>query len=196
MRASIFALAINGLVMACGASGAVPDAAVVPVDARVSQGSEARSDLVINEVAPRSQPGADWIELFHRGSMPIDLCGYLLSDAADRLDHYLPLGGVMPPDPCPPRLLSPGAYLVVFADGTLISDGVPIDPAHAPFKLDIADEVHLLTTTGLGVDGLSYLYPLGPSTPPTVTLARIPSGSGAFFAGTPTPGASNLEAAP
>lgn len=196
MRAAIVILGISSLAPGCGVTGAVPDAAVVAIDASTSQGSEARSDLVINEVAPRSQPGADWIELFHRGSMPIDLCGYFLADAADRLDHYLPLGGVMPPDPCPPRLLSPGAYLVVFADGTLITDGAPIDPAHAPFKLDIADEVHLLTTTGLGVDGLSFLYPLGPSAPPTVTLARIPSGSGAFFAGSPTPGASNLEAAP
>jgi hypothetical protein len=181
------------LAAACGDNAEAPDAAP-PVDAPPrAQGSEATSDLVINEIAPRGA-GPDWIELHNRGATPIDLCGVFLTDSVDRLDHLLPLGGVMPPAACSPRELAPGAYLVIDADDTPIAETGPIDPGHAPFALGIADEVHLVSITGTVIDGLLYLYPPGPEAPADVTLARVPDGSGAFWTRPPTPGAANPEA--
>jgi hypothetical protein len=179
------------VVLAAGACTEPPPE--VPPDARPpdpphGQGSEATSDLVINEVAPRGA-GADWIELYNRGDAAIDLCEYFLTDAVDRLDHYLPLGGVMPPDPCPATPLEAGARLVVYADDTAIGD--PIDPVHAPFELAVADEIHLLRIDGVVADGLLYLYPPGPNVQATVTLARDPDGTGRFFERAPTPGGAN-----
>jgi hypothetical protein len=169
-------LAILMLLAACGDNaGTEPDAGGADA-APVGQGSEAESDLVINEVAP----AADWIELHNRSAAAIDLCGYLLTDSMDRLDHYLALGGAAPPDPCDPRPLAPGAYLVVAAD-----DGG--EPGHAPFQLAAADEVHLARWTGQVVDGLLYVA-VGDA---GQTLARQPDGEGLFFAAAPTPGEAN-----
>lgn len=178
---------------ACGDNRGVPDAApAVPQ----GQGSEATSELVINEVAPRGD-GPDWIELYNRGATPIDLCAVFLTDAVDRLDHYLPLGGVMPPAPCPPRPLAAGARLLVEADDTPIMEGVEIDPLHAPFELDIADELHLISAAdGAVIDGLLFLYPPGPDAPAEVTLARDPDGSGKFFERAPSPAAPNPAVTP
>lgn len=175
---------------ACSAGPLGPDAGLPDAAPPVGQGSEASAELVVNEVAPHPASGADWIELVNRSDAPVDLCGYLLTDLSDRLDHYIGLGGVLPPEECPPQELAAGAYLVVWADdGAGAGDGA----LHAPFKLGDADEVHILTVTGLGVDGLSYLYPLvdeGPS------LARQPDGSGLFYPAEPSPGAANPEPAP
>jgi len=178
-------------VAACDEPAATPDAGVdAGVDAMVGQGSEPVGDLVINEVAPRGA-GSDWVELTNVGAAPIDLCGYFLTDAADRLDHFLPLGGVMPPAPCPPLLLAPGAYRVIALDNTPLPTAGPIDPLHAPFTIDGADQLHLVTTAGAIADGLLYLYPRGPAEPADVTLARVPDHAGLFFAVAPTPGAAN-----
>lgn len=176
---------------ACG------DNITVPPPAPRGQGSEATSDLVINEIAPRGE-GPDWVELYNRSVAPIDLCGVFFTDAVDRLDHYLPLGGALPPDPCTARMIAPGERLIVYADDTPIEEGTPIDPVHAPFELDVADEVHLVSTEGAVIDGLLYLYPPGPEAPADVTLSRDPDGSGVFFPRTPSPSAANptLETAP
>jgi len=159
------------------------------------QGSEASSDLLINEVSPRGD-GTDWVELLNRGDAPIDLCGYFLTDAVDRLDNYLPLGGVMPPEACPPLMIAAGERVVVSADGTAIVPGQPIDPGHAPFSLGVADELHLLGTDGIVIDGLLYLYGPGPNGPADETLSRDPDGSGLFFERAPTPGDANPSEVP
>jgi hypothetical protein len=166
----------------CGEAAGAPDASVDSGDGAVGQGSEARSDLVVNEVAPRVPGGPDWFEILNRSGEPIDLCDFLVTDATDRLDHYHPLGGVLPPEPCPPRLLGPGQYLVVLADG-----GAGEGPDHAPFKLAPSDELHILSWTGETVDALLYLH-LGE---PGTTLSRAPDGTGLFYLAAPTPGAAN-----
>ena len=187
-------LVLAGLV-ACGADAVTPPDAM-PLDGPDAtprgQGSETTADLVINEVAPRGD-GADWIELHNTSAAPIDLCGYFLTDATDRLDHYLPLGGVRPPATCPSNLLDAGAYLMIAVDDTAlpVDHAIAFDPTHTPFSLGVADQVHLLTLAGQVVDGLSYLYPPGPSAPAAGTMARDPDGHGAFFVRTPTPGAGN-----
>ena len=192
----IVAASLSCLAVACDEPAATPDAGVdAGIDAEVGQGSEPTADLVINEVMPRG-PGSDWVELHNRGATPIDLCGYFLTDAADRLDHYLPLGGVMPPAPCPPLLLPPGAYRVIALDGTPLPTAAPIDPLHAPFKLDVADQLHLITITGGTGDGVLFLYPRGPNQPADVSLARVPDGTGLFFTALPTSGAANPAVRP
>jgi hypothetical protein len=193
-------LLIPVLAAACGERAPVEvDAAPPRPDAAPrGQGSETTAALVINEVAPRGD-GADWIELANTSDQPIDLCGYILTDAADRLDHYLPLGGAWPGEVCTPRMLAAHAYLVIAADDTplpAVGAAGAIDPEHAPFSLGIADSVHLLTSDGLVVDGVSFLYPPGPDAPAEVTLARDPDGRGVFWERAPTPDAANPVEAP
>jgi len=195
MRSPVLAALPVLLVVGAAACGDNLDA---PIDAGIDapgprpQGSAASSDLVINELAPRGD-GPDWVELKNRSASPIDLCGVFLTDSVDRLDHFLPLGGVMPPAACTPRELAPGAYLMIEADGTPLVEGA-IDPAHAPFNLGVADEIHLVSITGVVLDGLLYMYPPGPNAPPTVSIARVPDGEGPFWTRPPTPGSANPEA--
>ncbi|MEZ4403657.1 MAG: lamin tail domain-containing protein [Kofleriaceae bacterium] len=184
------------IVAACDEAPADPDAGVdAGVDALVGQGSEPVGDLIINEVVPRGA-GPDWVELHNRGVGAVDLCGYFLTDAPDRLDHYLPLGGVWPPEPCPPVLLAPGGYRVIFLDDTPLPATGSFDPTHAPWKLAVADQVHLVTTAGATGDGLLFLYPRGPTEPADVSLARVPDGAGLFFPVAPSVGAANPAVAP
>lgn len=184
------------VIAACDEPVAAIDAGVdAPIDAPSGQGSEPTSALIVNEVSPRGG-GSDWIELKNRGDAAIDLCGFFLTDAADRLDHYLPLGGVMPPEPCAPVMLEPGAYRVIELDGTPLPASGPIDPLHAPFELAAADEVHIVSIAGGSIDGVLFLYPRAPSEPADVTLARIPDGEGLFFAAPPTPAAANPAVRP
>jgi hypothetical protein len=149
---------------ACGDPGLGPDGGGAPDAGPVVQGSAASADLVINELSPQPSAGPEWVELLNRSDAPIDLTGYFLTDKADRLDHYLQLEGV----------LAPGELVV-------------IEPGDA-FGLGVAEEVHLLTTTGLSIDGLAYLF-VGAGD--DQTLARQPSGQGAFYFADPTPGETN-----
>jgi hypothetical protein len=178
------------IVVAFAAAPACGDNIVPPGQLPEGQGSEPTGDLVVNEIAPRGD-GPDWVEIHNRGAQAIDLCGAFLTDGVDRLDHYLPLGGVMPPAACAPRMIEPGAYLVIFADDTPIVSTLPLDPLHAPFELDIADEIHLVGTDGVVLDGLLYLYPPGPEAPADVTLSRSPNGAGLFYEREPSQGAPN-----
>lgn len=193
--AVLFAAALL-LASACGdnlAPAAGPDAgpAASPDAAGViGQGSLPGTPLVLNELAPDPAQGADWIEIVNRSDAPVDLCGYFVTDALDRLDHYYPLGRTLPPDPCAPRLLDPGAYLVVLADDG--GDGPTGDGDHAPFKLALGEELHLVAWTGLAQDSLLYLQQGAPGQ----SLARRPDARGLFYPAAPTPGAANPEPAP
>ena len=148
------------------------------------QGSAARGEITVNEIAPRTVEGTDWLEIVNRSEQAVDLCGYFVTDDLDRLDHYLPLGGAMPPEPCEARMLDAGAYLVVYADDT----APELD--HAPFKLGTADAVHVVTVTGLPVDSFVYLFP---DAVQGQSLARSPDSEGLFYLAEPTPGAANPE---
>ena len=190
MRAQeLLAGLVASLVASLVVGWAACDTELPPIDgglvdaAPVAQGSPARGDLVINEVSPRSPDGPDWIELLNRSSQPVDLCGFFVTDDLDRLDHYVSLGGVLPPSPCPPVLLDAGAYLVIVAD-----DDVAAGPDHAPFKLGEDDSVYVVDMGGLATDSFLYLYPRGHD---NLTLARIPDGEGLFFLVEPTRGQAN-----
>ncbi len=174
------------LLSACGQAADTPDGGL---DAGpVPQGSEPTGALIVNEVAPQVDGGPDWIELLNRSAEPVDLCAFFVTDGLDRLDHYLALGGAAPPDACTESLLEPGARLIVWAD-----DDPEQGADHAPFKLDGADEVHVLRTTGITEDSLLFLYPADGA---GRSLARIPDGEGLFWTTEPTPGAANPAEAP
>jgi len=177
----IAALAVL-LATACGQetpSGVTAaDAGPPPPDAApVAQGDEARGVVAINEVASDSRGGApDWIELRAAdvpGAATVDLSGFFLSDAPDRLDHFyrFPAG----------TTLAPGAYLVVLAD-----NGQPGEGHHAPFKLSREDGVYLLDPDGVVIDSLLYL-----GAKDGRSLARHPDGLGRFFLAAATPGGAN-----
>ena len=160
------------LFAACGddEGGSAPDAGL-PDAGPVTQGSEAASDLALNEVDPDGDP--DWFELVNRSDSAIDLCDYFATDSLDRLDHYVALGGAAPPDACEPALLDAGDYLVVTPE---------------IFGLGDADEVHIARwADGAAVDGLLYLDVAHDGQ----TLARSPDGEGLFVASDPTPGEPN-----
>ncbi len=181
---TFIALAMAALVLGCDpAPERFPDAGA---DAGpVAQGSPARGELIVNEVAPKPLDGADWIELFNRSERALDLCDYFVTDSIDRLDHYAPLSGILPPGRCAPVLLDPGEYLVLYAD-----DRAAPGPEHLPFRLGVADEAHVVTTSGLVEDSLIYLYPEGGG---GASLARLPDGEGLFHLAEPTPGTGNRE---
>jgi Lamin Tail Domain len=174
------ALLATALLAACGTetppvTTASADAGPPPPDAApVAQGDEARGAVAINEVQSSSPGGAsDWIELRTTGTTAVDLTGYYLSDAPDRLDHFyrFPAG----------TTLAPGAYLVVLAD-----NGKPGEGHHAPFKLSREDGVYLLDPDGQVIDSLLYL-----GVTDGRSLARHPDGAGRFFYAPATQGGAN-----
>jgi hypothetical protein len=146
------------------------------------------ADVVLSEVLAGNRAGlkdedgaaSDWVEVWNRGALPVDLAGWSLSDARDEPGWTLPS-----------RLLAPGEYLVVFASG---KDRRPASGnLHADFQLNAAGE---------------YLALYGPETPRRVVM-EFPSGvpesrtdyswgldeSGGFrYFATPTPGAPNAGA--
>lgn len=149
------------LLAACGSGPVAGPDAGAPDAAPIAQGSPPAAELAINELSPAE----DWVELVNRGDQALDLADFYLSDSPDRLDHYLPLTGE----------LAPGARVV-------------IDLAGAPFGLGVADEVTVLSSTGLHVDGLAYLYFDAPAGD---TLARRPDAEGLFYLAPASPGEVN-----
>ncbi len=148
------------------------------------QGSLPRASLIVNEVSAKPGSGqADWIEIYNRSGDAIDLCDYFVTDSLDRLDHYFHLGSAPPPADCTPVLLPAAAYHVVYAD-----DDIAAGPDNAPFRLGLADEAHIVSTSGEAVDSLIFLHPSGAS---GLSLAREPNGEGLFWLSDPTLGAEN-----
>jgi hypothetical protein len=166
MRFCLAALALT----ACGGGTTPadpPDAGPgLPDAGEVAQGEVARGLVAINEIASK----ADWVELVVRGSEPVDISGWFLSDAPDRLDHF----HEFPPG----TILQPGQHVVIPTD-----DGV----TGAPFKLGREDGVVLLDADGVTVDVVLYLSPANED----LVLARVPDHEGRFVARPPSPGSAN-----
>ncbi len=153
------------------------------VDAAMGQGSEATAALIINEVSAKPSSGADWLELYNRSSEAVNLCNYFVTDSLDRLDHYLHLAAAPPPQQCVPRLLPAGEYLVIYADDDVFAG---ID--HAPFKLGLADQAHVVSTRGQAIDSLIFLHARNDE---GLSLARVPNGEGLFWVSDSSQGEAN-----
>ena len=106
-------------------------------------------DLMINEVLADNQavlpdPAGefdDWVELFNRGSEPIQLEGYHLSDVADDPLVYA----------LPDVTLAPGGYYLVWCDKDL-DQGAD----HADFKLSKEGDSVFLSTGTATVDSVTF----------------------------------------
>ncbi len=114
----------------------------------------------------------EWVELFNRGTAPIDLAGWALDDLADGGSKpYVMPGGMN---------LAPGQFLVLFRSQTGLA-----------FNND-ADTVRLLGPDGVELDTFGYTHPR-----PDRSYSRSVDGAGAWTdAYPPSPGASNLPATP
>jgi hypothetical protein len=143
------------------------------------------ADLVINELVASNRGGlkdedgeaSDWIEVHNRGTVPVDLAGWSVTNQRDEPGWVFP-----------PRAIEPGAYLVVFASG---KDRRPeAGNLHASFQLGAGGE---------------YLALYGPETPRRAAAEIAPgfpeqrtdhsfglddAGRWSYFAD-PTPGAPN-----
>ncbi|MCB0216060.1 MAG: CotH kinase family protein [Caldilineae bacterium] len=105
--------------------------------------------LVINELlAANGSNGADaggdfedWVELYNRGSEPIDLGAYFLSDRVD-----LPWAMALPD-----RRLAPGERLLIWCDNAP-EEG----PDHAPFRLSRSGERLVLASREAIVDRVDF----------------------------------------
>jgi hypothetical protein len=161
------------LVSACsdGASGGdVADAAM----------SGARA-VVVNELLPHggSDDDPDWAELKNTTGSTIDLSGYSVRDKD--LGHLVALpGGTSIPA---------GGYVVIYCDDQ--PDGGATTVLHVPWKLSSkeGDEFHLLDRQGTEVDQATFG---ADEVPGKKSWGRLPDGTGAFVATTPTMGAANL----
>jgi hypothetical protein len=132
--------------------------------------------LVVNEIKAYSEGTgtSDWIELYNAGGFPLSTAGLHLSDdPTDPAKWAMPL-----------RVVAPGEYLVVWADGE------PDQGAdHANFKLDAEGESLLLSyADGTVIDQVQYgsQYPMS-------TTGRYPNGTGSFRELYPTLGAVNTN---
>lgn len=134
------------------------------------------SDLVINEIMASNDftvfdevgEYEDWIELYNKGSEPIDISGYYLSDNAFNLNKWsIPEG----------TILSPEEYLIVWADEEE-EDGT----YHSNFKLSAdGEQLTLLTADFKIADQTNFNQQQT-----DMGWARLPNGIGDFVIQAPT----------
>ncbi len=137
---------------------------------QVKVNSSAINDVVINEfmasninsVADQDGEYDDWIELYNKSNVPVDLSRWILSDNPTNFDKYrIPEGTILQPD----------HYLVIWADENGKQQGF-----HANFKLSSSgEEIFLLDSTGKQVDYVKYGQQESDK-----AYARNPNGTGNF----------------
>lgn len=141
----------------------------------------ANSPIVINEImasnsitqADEAGEFDDWIELYNRGTDPVDISAYHITDETFDLSKFdIPNGTIMPPN----------SYLILWAD----EDGIQGN-LHCNFKLSSTGESLMLLNGNYEVlDEVNFS---------TQTLdmgyARIPNGTGNFVIKEPTFNANN-----
>jgi len=138
-------------------------------------------ELVINEflasnvstVVDQDGQFDDWIEIYNKGIVPINLESYKLSDDADDFSLFsFPAG----------TIINANEYIVVWADKDLTQAGF-----HADFKLSASGETIYLADSNLVViDSITYSSQVA-----DVSFGRYPNGTGSFQSMTPTIGAVN-----
>jgi hypothetical protein len=162
-------------------------------DANFDAGAMPSGGLVINEI---TAAGDDWIELFNAGSSAVMLGGMRIADRDDatmmpRVERAVAIpAGVT---------LEPGGYFFVLADQTAASTMLETEclvPAitaciHTDWGISAGagDTIYVLAPEGETVLQMET-YP-GATVMDMQSWARIPNGTGAFEAATPTPAAEN-----
>lgn len=138
-------------------------------------------DVVINElmasnsstVADGNGQYDDWVELYNRGTSPVNVGGYYLTDNATNLDKWrIPTGTTIPA----------GSYLTFWADEDS-SQGTN----HMNFKLSASGEfVYLLNASLSLMDSVTF-----GTLPTDMSWARSPNGTGPWVIKTATFSANN-----
>ena len=132
-----------------------------------------RGTIVVNEIQyqpPAQQP--EWIELFHRGTEPVDLSDWSVSDAVSGTRHGF--GSAAPTVP-------PGTYILIAQDSALLRGAAGpspfiLQPDGFPSLNNSGDLLHLLDEQGEIMDSLRYDAAWGGG--PGISLERIdPSGA-------------------
>ena len=113
--------------------------------------------IVINEV--RSQ-GVDFVELYNRGTVAVDLAGWQLTDNDPTHVYAIPAGVT----------IAPGGRVVVEGDTSTL-------PSHLTFGLGSADSAILYTPTGVLEDSYAWTAAIN-------SASRCPEASGPFVAPT------------
>ncbi len=140
-------------------------------------------NITINEVVPDNRSGlrdldngfSDWIELYNKGSIAVDLEGLRIADT-ERV-WACPAG----------QTLNPGDYLVIFASGKNITTG---DQWHTNFSISstLGDTLQLLHKDGTNFETVVTTQAF----PADYSYGREPNGAGNFRNYEwPTPGALN-----
>ena len=110
---------------------------------------EPAGDLVLNELIARNRNGhadesgafEDWVELYNRGSAPVELAGHFLSDDPEEPWKFA----------LADQSLAPGEYLIIYCDGD-VDEG----PNHADFRLNGDGEDLVLSTQDAILDEVSF----------------------------------------
>lgn len=142
----------------------------------VAQASESIEDVVINEfmasndltVADQDGDYDDWIEIYNKGNVAIDLSDYAISDDASDFSLFtFPLGTV----------INANSYLIVWADKDLTQSGY-----HADFKLSASGEtIYLVNSISEIIDSVEYS-----NQTTDISTGRFPNGTGNFQEMNPT----------
>jgi len=117
--------------------------------------------VLINEVMHYPSSGAEWVELYNPGTVPVNLSGWRIDDSVIGGPHTLIGEGVV---------IAPASLLVIPLTSAILNNNDP-------------DRVILSDPTGQVIDQ-SPLIVLRPDQ----TIARQPDGSDTWMVGTPSPG--------
>ncbi len=138
--------------------------------------------VVINEVLTHSSVGGDWIELHNRGTIPVDLSGWFLSDDGTDLGKYRIADGTT---------IGPGEFLVFTEEDHFGANSVDSGRVEA-FALSATGETLHLT----GANNYHFRQSYPSSEQGRTIGVHDPTGSGEFEfvrLASATPGAANSE---
>lgn len=107
--------------------------------------------VTINEIESSGGVPGDWVELYNRAMVAVDVSGWVFRDNNDANGYMIPAG----------TTIAPGGFLV-------------LEEAAFGFGLGSADSARLFTGTGAVVDAHSW------TAHAATTYGRCPDGSGAF----------------
>ncbi len=142
--------------------------------------------ISLNEIMPNPvgsddapMPQGEWVELFNRGTVPVDLNGWYITDATGRRWTIRASNSDADGDPSDggETIIAPGGYLVVYRNGTNMT-----------LNNTTGDEVTLFNASGVKID--SHLYNVS-AHPEGKSVARFPDGTGIWIDPDPTPGGDN-----
>ena len=147
------------------------------------------ADLVINEIVAANRSGlvdedgetVDWLEIRNRGTEPVEIGGYSLSDDPDSPGKFV----------LPSRTIAPDGYLLVFTSGK--GRRPARGEIHATFRLDSDGEFLGLYSPDAPRIQVSAHAPEYPAQRPDVAFGLDGAGRHTYLA-TPTPGAANAVA--